>query len=294
MSSANVLRDYVIINSFKRNDIGDIYTKSDNFFCDIIGLSIICSKRNVDFGKCIVDLFNQYTNLYEKNSKSISKEMLYYCIDDITRDKSCWEYYKDYMKLLTKTRSGHNYWNVNGYRECVSEHIFATVCLANIINHYYDLDIDINRISAMLALHETEEVIMGDLTDFDCDINHKISYGKKCRNDMFDKLSNSDYFKELIDEFDNRETKEAKFAYLCDKLEYLLQVKVYEERGMYNFNDIPKNVVTNSESVINIINNGASSVFDVHYEYDKNKFSDNDIFYGILEDAKNNKILCQK
>lgn len=293
MKSEKVLSDYVKINNFKKKDINDFNSISTIFFENLIALSAICSKRDETFnyGKYVIDLFNQSINLYGKDKKSISNKLLYYYTYDFINDNDYFEYYKNYIKLCFRTRSGHNYWDVKGYRECVSDHVFGTVCLANIINHYYNLDIDIEKVNAMLALHETEEVIIGDITDFDSNVKIRNDYGRKYRNLVFYKLINSDYYKNLIDEFDNRDTKEAKFAYLCDKLEYLLQVKVYEENGAYDFSNMPSNVVTDSKIIKDIIGNGASSVFEVHYEYDKNKFINNEIFSEILENLKDCQIL---
>ena len=46
----------------------------------------------------------------------------------------------------------------------------------------------------------------------------------------------------MIHEFDARETKEAKFAYFCDKLECDIQSKLYDEEAsadLTNQNDNP-------------------------------------------------------
>ena len=66
-----------------------------------------------------------------------------------------------------------------------------------------------------------------------------------------------------------------------------MQVKAYDDSKMYDFNNYPRNVVTESDSVQKIINNGAKSVFDVHYEYDKTKFSLLPCTRRILEETKN-------
>ena len=59
-------------------------------------------------------------------------------------------------------------------------------------------------------------------------------------------------------------------------------------RCMHNvhFNNVPSNVVTNSSSVRSIIEKGADSVFDVHYEYDKSKYTKMPCFRRILEETK--------
>ena len=61
---------------------------------------------------------------------------------------------------------------------------------------------------------------------------------------------------------------------------------MYELYGRYDFEHRPQNVVTTSSSVRNIIDRGANTVFDVHYEYDKSKFENNPYMKSIFELTK--------
>ena len=96
----------------------------------------------------------------------------------------------------------------------------------------------------------------------------------------------------LLDNFDNQSTKEAKFAYLCDKLEADLQAKVYQDMGVQNSLDSQgNNVVFKSKKIRELIDNGAETAFDIWYGYDKDKYENDEIFIKTLNYAKNNKLI---
>ena len=65
-----------------------------------------------------------------------------------------------------------------------------------------------------------------------------------------------------------------------------MQVKVYDMQGRYDFEHYPDNVVTRSSRVQQIIHDGATSVFDVHYEYDKDRYYALPCMRRILEDTR--------
>ena len=84
----------------------------------------------------------------------------------------------------------------------------------------------------MLAVHELEETIIGVLTYLDINSDKKKIIGHKAVEEILSELLNGEQIKDLIFEFDERKTKEAKFAYHCDKLECDLQCKLYDEAGL--------------------------------------------------------------
>ena len=85
-----------------------------------------------------------------------------------------------------------------------------------------------------LAIHETEEVVIGDLTPFDKGYEDKKIKGQAAIKDVFKDLMAKEVFETLITNFDNQSTPEAIFAYKCDKLECDLQAKMYDEAGVMN------------------------------------------------------------
>lgn len=92
----------------------------------------------------------------------------------------------------------------------------------------FKYDIDIYKVIMMLAVHELEETVIGDLTHFEISKEEKERIGHEAVENILSTLLAKDEIKSLIYEFDERKTKEAKFAYHCDKLECNLQCKIYE------------------------------------------------------------------
>ena len=152
--------------------------------------------------------------------------------------KDCEKILKFYFlsnKLKNTLRTGWKYWAVEGVRvESIAEHVFGTLMLAvSIYSHTKEYeDVDIEKVALILALHETEEILIGDITMFDYEkVATKKEEGRKAVVELF-KDSESDKFLKLIEEFEAGETKEAKFAFMCDKLEADIQAYIYRN----NFN----------------------------------------------------------
>ena len=93
----------------------------------------------------------------------------------------------------------------------------------------------------------------------------------------------------LIDEFNERETKESKFAYHCDKLECNLQMKLYEQEGCLDINNQPNNPVLNYPEVRKVLDN-QNSISNAWIEFDRSKYEDDSVFIEIINWLKNNKI----
>ena len=194
------------------------------------------------------------------------------------------ETYNNYLLLREKIRQGHIYWGASGKRlESILEHIYGCIALIIGIESEFSYKLDYDKIIKMLLLHETEEIIIGDLTEWDISKEEKEEIGKNAVKKI---LNQRKKLIDLIDEFNAKSTIESKYANLCDKLEYDMQVKVYELEGRYDFNNYPNNVVTQSDRVKTIIDAGAKSVFDVHYEYDKSRYSSVPCMKMILEETK--------
>lgn len=116
-------------------------------------------------------------------------------------------------KLKTTLRQGWLCWKVEDVRiESIAEHIFGTCMLAMGIYAAQKSDIDINKVFVMLVLHETEEIIIGDLTPFDIDKNKtKKIDGRNAVLKIFEGFSNAQCFIDIIEEFEEGKTKEASF-----------------------------------------------------------------------------------
>ena len=83
------------------------------------------------------------------------------------KEQKVLNYYVLCNKLKNVIRTGWKVWNVKRERlESVAEHIFGVQMLAIAMRSEYQYDIDIQKVSLMLAIHELGETVIGDLTQF--------------------------------------------------------------------------------------------------------------------------------
>lgn len=191
------------------------------------------------------------------------------------------------LKLHDKKRKGHIYWGVKTDRiENILEHIYGCLVLSIGLESEYGYLVDYNKIRKMLTIHETGEIIIGDITEWDMPKKEKEKIERQAVVKLLNSIPNGERLIKLLDEFNGHISLESEYAYLIDKIEYDMQVKMYEKEGKYDFDNVPQNVVTTSDSVQEIIKNGAEGVFDVHYEYDKEKYNRIPCFRRILEKTK--------
>ena len=208
-------------------------------------------------------------------------------IDDAMR------FYLLATKLKYKLRSGwdEKHWNVTSKRkESIAEHVYGTCILAISLKYSCNIDVDMEKVLKMLTLHEIGEVIIGDITPFDhVTSKEKEEIEHKAMADMLGDIFGKDELLSLLIEFDSHKTNEAQFAYLCDKIEADIQAKVYQDKGeQRTLDDQDGNVTFEYPKIQEIISNGAKTVFDVWYEFDKVKYEDSPVFKAVIEYIKNN------
>lgn len=196
-------------------------------------------------------------------------------------------------KLKYKLRSGwdKNHWNVTCERlESTAEHVYGTCILALSLNSEFQLDMDMEKVLKMLTIHEIGEVLIGDITPFDgITVEEKAEIEHKAMQDVLGDIIEKDELYGLLLEFDEHNTKESNFAYLCDKLEADIQAKVYQDMGCQReLSDQKNNVVFKNPKVQQMIDDGAKTAFDIWYEWDKSKFENNPAFAKTLRYIKEN------
>ena len=207
------------------------------------------------------------------------------------RLKSTMRFYLLATQLKYKIRSGwdETHWNVSKERiESIAEHIYGTCILALSIDSEFKTHLDIDKVIKMLVLHELGEVVIGDITPFD-----NITPEEKQQREhaaikevLGDLVKKEEYFALLL-EFDERKTKEAIFAYHCDKLDADIQAKVYQDMGCHNpLDNQENNVVFKSERIQQMVQNGAKTAFDIWYEWDKSLYADDENFSALLDYIK--------
>ena len=205
--------------------------------------------------------------------------------------KNVIEFYAMCNKLKDIVRTGWKDWNVDRFRvESIAEHIYGVQMLALAMWSEYKYQIDIEKVITMLAVHEMEEVVIGDITCFQMDKDEKQKLGHQAVVQIFKKLTNAENIKNLIFEFDERKTPEAKFAYFCDKLECDIQAKLYDEQNCVDLQMKHNNKMSQDKDVKQMLQDGMSwsemwlSFGQKNYNYDKN-------FLEVSNFVKDNKIL---
>lgn len=153
------------------------------------------------------------------------------------------EYYVLCHKLKNTIRTGWERWDVKADRlESVAEHVYGVMMLAVVMQSEYQYNLDFGKALFMIAIHELEEIAIGDLTPFDIDQDEKKWLGHEAVADILKNLADRDNIMNLVLEFDEGKSAEAKFARQCDKLEASLQCKIYDNPRNFSLHgqeDIP-------------------------------------------------------
>ena len=191
-------------------------------------------------------------------------------------------------KLKDVIRSGWLTWHIKKERvESVAEH---TEMLAIAMKSEYQIDIDLEKVIFMLAIHELEETVIGDIEITASDYTSKTAKGHAAIHEILKDLIDGEKLESLILEFDERQTKEAFFAYQCDKLECDLQAKLYDSQGYVSFDNQEDNYEYNSEMAQELIKNGAKGFSDIWLATDTKLYPIDNEFKEVFEYIKNNDI----
>ena len=180
-------------------------------------------------------------------------------------------------KLKNVIRTGWKDWNVKAERlESVAEHIYGVQILAIAMKSEYNYDIDIMKVIYMLAIHELGETIIGDLTQFQISKEEKQSIEHKAVHEILENLIDKNQIEQIYLEFEEQKTKEAIFAYLCDKLECDIQCKLYDLENYVDLNQQENNKTANNDLVKKLLkeNKTWSDMWlefgQLKYPYDEN------------------------
>ena len=202
------------------------------------------------------------------------------------------KFYEMAVRLKQVIRTGWKYWAVEKDRlESVAEHVYGTIMLAVAIygNFSDKLNIDIEKVALMLALHETEEILIGDLTFYDQKYDNKKEAGRDAVNEIFKNCTTKEPFIDLINEFEERQTENAKFAYMCDKMEADLQAYLYREN--FNTGKIEDRIIQH-EKIKDMQKKGFNRPEQYFLEDTMGLFEHNEVFSQIahyLEGLEKNK-----
>lgn len=208
----------------------------------------------------------------------------------MTKEENVVNYYVICNKLKNIIRTGWKDWNVKKERlESVAEHIFGTQILAIAMKSEYQYDVDIMKVIFMLAIHELGETIIGDLTQFQISKEEKIKIEHDAVKEILSNLLEEKQIEELFLEFDSHKTKEAIFAYQCDKLECDLQSKLYDEEGCVDLNHQEGNKTMDNKLVKQLLQE-KNNWSEMWLKFGQSIYPYDDNFIAVSNYALNNNI----
>lgn len=161
--------------------------------------------------------------------------------------------------------------------------------LAISIYYQFEYKLDITKVIYMLAIHELEEIEIGDLAFFEITREEKLTKGKEAVNYILKDFLGKEEISSLLDEYNERVTKEAIFAYHCDKLECDIQMKLYDQEGCFDLNNQPNNPIINDPNVRKVLDS-EKNISNAWIEFDRDKYEDDKNFIEIIEYLKENII----
>ena len=195
----------------------------------------------------------------------------------MSKEQNVINYYLICNRLKNVIRTGWKDWNVQRERiESVAEHIYGVQMLAIAMHSEYEYDIDIKKVIFMLAIHELGETVIGDLTQFQISKEEKEKIEHEAVHTILKDLINGEQIEKLFLEFDAHKTKEAIFAYQCDKLECDLQCKIYDLENCVDLNNQESNKTFKDDKVQELLEAGDSwstmwlKFGQERYPYDEN------------------------
>ncbi len=157
--------------------------------------------------------------------------------------------------------------------------------LAIALDSEFETNLDMGKVTMMLALHEIGEAIIGDITPFDkCTPEEKMRREHLAWEKVLGDLVKAEEYRSLLLEFDERKTKEAIFAGRCDKMDADLMSKIYLDTGCHKPLDKQQNNQTfKSEKVLQMVKDGAKNAFDIWYQWDRPKYVDDPNFLALID-----------
>ena len=126
-----------------------------------------------------------------------------------------------------------------------SEHSWHVTVMAMLLYEYSNVKVDLLKVMKMLLIHDVVEIDAGDTYIYDKVSNEgKVDREREAAKRIFGLLpeDQAEVFKELWEEFEAKETDEAKFAGSCDRIMPLLH-NYHSQGRMWRKNDVRKDAV---------------------------------------------------
>lgn len=206
-------------------------------------------------------------------------------------EKNVINYYVLCNKLKDVIRTWWKDWNVKRERvESVAEHIFGVQMLAIAMKSEYNYDVNIQKVIMMIAIHELWEIIIWDLTEFQITRQEKEKIEHEAVHNILKGLIDGENIENLFLEFDEHKTKEANFAYQCDKLECDFQCKLYDGEWCVDLNMQQSCNAAENENVKKLLQEN-KSWSDMWLQYDLNHIPYDENFRKVALFLMNNTII---
>lgn len=111
-----------------------------------------------------------------------------------------------------------------------AEHSWTICVMAALFQEFSPVPVNLERVLLMLLLHDVVEVDAGDTFLYASDRGEAAARERKAAERIFGLLDDAhrDLFRGLWEEFEARETSEAKYAFVFDRLEPLYQNYINE------------------------------------------------------------------
>lgn len=193
------------------------------------------------------------------------------------------------LKYKIRTGWDDRHWNISKERrESIAEHIYGACILAIALDSEFETNLDIQKVITMLVLHELGEIVIGDITPFDGISNEeKLEKEYEAISKVLGDLQKKAKYFDLLVEFNEGKTKEAIFAYYCDKAEAEIQAKIYQDMGhQHPLTDQKNNIILKNPLVQEMLKNGAKQPFDIFHEWNKPVYKGDETFSQLLEYIK--------
>lgn len=131
------------------------------------------------------------------------------------------------LGILSKTpRSG--FFFLGSGEQSVAEHLHRASSIGYCLAHLAG-DVDVGRVVQMCLFHDVSEARISDLNYVHQKYTERLE--EKAHKDLTDSLPFGDHMKLLIDEYEERETKESKLTKDADNLEFILSLKEQMDIG---------------------------------------------------------------
>ena len=187
----------------------------------------------------------------------------------------------DFLIEIDKEKSivRQNYITDGSRKENDAEHAWHMAVMTLLLSGYANEKIDVLRTISMLLVHDLVEIDAGDTYAYDeAAKKTKEEREKKCADRIFSMLPESQgwYMRSLWEEFEERKTPEAKFAYTMDHIQPLMlnsttEGKSWKEHGIRLSQVMKRNEHTAEGS-------------EALWEYAYNTFVKPNVEKGILKD----------